>query len=79
MCKKQRHRGAVLQHRLISAFIFHCQVSFYILNVKCLTVFCVCVLPGLCLTWLETPKTGFHGTWLTALGLDEDNFDDRLS
>ena len=58
---KQRRRSAVLLHRLISAFFFSLpkkmNLLVYIQIFKALPIFCSCIQPGLCLTWLEPTTT----------------------
>ena len=62
--KNKKQRSALLLHRLISVFVFHCLDSIMSLvsktqNLKPLKLAALAVQAGLCLTWLETPKTVF--------------------
>ena len=53
--QKQSRRSTA---QLISAFVFALQLLQYLLNFKPLATL-MAVRPGLCVTWSETPKTGF--------------------
>ena len=57
--------------KLISAFLFAKRIvqSLYFLYTKFQEISCVVSQPGLCWTWLETPKTGFLTTRLIFCGV----------
>ena len=68
ICEQQRRKSASASARsLISGFVVHCLDSIiplvFISGISSLYLASVAAQAGLCLTWSQTPKTGFLVTW----------------
>ena len=70
--EQQRRRSACASAQSISAFVVRCMdniiplvcISVCISEISILYLASVAVQPGLCLTWSQTPKSGFLITGL---------------